>query len=347
MPRADSSARQRPAPSGGRLRRLLAPASPPRSTTWEAPPASFRAVEDWSAVPTTVQPRPGEAWLVRDFELAEALIARGAPSERVAVAASASPEAWLQALADAGPVDPVLPPTPYRFGRRLCVVIPTYNEAENLAAMVEEVHRYLECTILVVDDNSPDGTGDIADGLRAKDPAVSVLHRPGKAGLGPAYLAGFQWALAQGFDRIFEMDCDFSHPPWDLPRLAAACESAQLVIGSRYVPGGSTPGWPLRRRLLSRGANTYVRLWLGRRLHDWTAGFRCFQADLLRALPLDAVRSSGYAFQIEMAFRALRHGARVREIPIRFVDRDAGKSKMSRKIATEAIRLVPTLRLRR
>jgi dolichol-phosphate mannosyltransferase len=185
----------------------------------------------------------------------------------------------------------------------------------------------------------------IADELAAAGPRVSVLHRAEKQGLGRAYLAGFAWALERGYERVFEMDCDFSHPPWDLPRLADAARSADLVIGSRYVSGGRTTGWALSRRLLSRCANLYTRAFLGLGVHDWTAGFRCYDTALLGALELGSVRTDGYAFQIEMTWRTRRQGGSVRELPIRFVDREAGKSKMSRAIALEAVLTVPRMRL--
>ncbi|MCB9880594.1 MAG: polyprenol monophosphomannose synthase [Planctomycetes bacterium] len=213
--------------------------------------------------------------------------------------------------------------------------------------MVDAVRRFCAVDVLVVDDNSPDGTGDLADRIAAENDDVFVLHREEKRGLGPAYVAGFQWGLERGYERLFEMDCDFSHAPWDLPRLAAASADADLVIGSRYVKGGATEGWTLSRRLLSRGANLYTRTFLGPKVRDWTAGFRCFNADMLRKLPLDQLSASGYSFQIEMAWRTLNAGGRIREVPIGFVDRNEGKSKMSRAIAMEAVRLVPRLRLRR
>jgi dolichol-phosphate mannosyltransferase len=286
-----------------------------------------------------------ELFVVPSFALAESLIERGADSARVAVVADQADESWFAGLAALPPGEPVVPPAPYRFGMRLLVILPTYDERQNLARMVRTVQRYLETDILIVDDNSPDGTGLIADELAAASPRVFVLHRAEKQGLGRAYLAGFAWALEQGYERVFEMDCDFSHPPWDLPRLAEASRAADLVIGSRYVPGGNTTGWALSRRLLSRGANFYTRAFLGFGVRDWTAGFRCYDGALLGALDLGSVRSDGYAFQIEMTLRTKRQGGRVRELPIRFVDREAGKSKMSRAIALEAMIRVPRMRL--
>ncbi|MBL8729032.1 MAG: polyprenol monophosphomannose synthase [Planctomycetes bacterium] len=239
-----------------------------------------------------------------------------------------------------GPV----PVRPHQAPWRTLVVIPTYNEKDNLEPIVTAIHSYLDCDVLVVDDGSPDGTGAIADRLAAADPRIHVLHRQGKQGLGTAYLAGFAFALGRDYARVCEMDADFSHAPWDLPRLVHASADADLVIGSRYVPGGCTVGWDFKRRLLSRGANLYTRLVLASGIRDNTAGFRCFRTDALRQLDLAAVSAQGYAFQIEMAFRVVRSGRRVREIPIHFVDRRVGKSKMDGKVAREALLLVPKLR---
>jgi dolichol-phosphate mannosyltransferase len=226
------------------------------------------------------------------------------------------------------------------------VVIPTYNEKDNLEAIVHAVHDYLDCDVLVVDDGSPDGTGAIADRMAAADSRIHVLHRQGKQGLGTAYIAGFRFAIERGFSRVCEMDADFSHAPWDLPRLVHASDAAELVIGSRYVQGGCTRGWSCRRRMLSRGANLYARIVLASGVNDNTAGFRCFQVDALATLDLDAVHAQGYAFQIEMAFRMKRGGFQVREIPIHFIDRRVGQSKMDGGIAVEALLLVPRLRNR-
>lgn len=229
---------------------------------------------------------------------------------------------------------------------RTLVVIPTYNEKDNVEAIVRAVHDYLECDVLIVDDGSPDGTGAIADRMRAADPRVHVLHRQGKQGLGTAYIQGFRFAIEHRYERVCEMDADFSHAPWDLPRLVHASAGAELVIGSRYVEGGCTVGWSFRRRLLSRSANLYARLVLASGVRDNTAGFRCFHTSALAQLDLSAVHAQGYAFQIEMAFRMVRRGFAVREVPIHFVDRRVGKSKMDGKIAREALLLVPRLRRR-
>jgi dolichol-phosphate mannosyltransferase len=223
---------------------------------------------------------------------------------------------------------------------RVTVVIPTYNERDNLshiaAAVTHQGYR-----LLVVDDSSPDGTGEVADRLAVSEPRMSVLHRPHKEGLGPAYAAGFDRALGEGAEIVVEMDADFSHDPTDLPRLVRAIdEGADLAIGSRYVPGGSTPDWPLARRLISRGGNVYARLMLGLKVRDATAGFRAFRADALRTLPYQTARASGYAFQVEMAYRASLAGLNVVEVPISFRDRTRGTSKMGMGIVIEAMRLV-------
>ena len=199
--------------------------------------------------------------------------------------------------------------------------------------------------VLVIDDNSPDGTGELADRLAGELEGVEVLHRPRKEGLGPAYLAGFRRALELGAELVVEIDCDFSHDPADVPRLLAAAADADVVLGSRYVPGGSVENWGAVRRAISAGGSLYARLLLGVRVRDLTGGFKCFRRTVLETIDLDAVHSRGYAFQIETTYRALRRGFRVREIPIRFVDREVGGSKMSRTIVLEAIWKVPLLRL--
>lgn len=227
---------------------------------------------------------------------------------------------------------------------RTLVIIPTFNEKSNLEPIVSAVHDYLDCDVLIVDDGSPDGTGEIADRLAAADTRVHVMHRKGKQGLGTAYIAGFRFAMKRSYERVCEMDADFSHAPWDLPRLVYASDKADLVIGSRYVKGGCTVGWGFRRRMLSRGANLYTRMMLNSGIRDNTAGFRCFHTDSLRQIDLDAVHAQGYAFQIEMAFRMKRGGFRVHEVPIHFVDRRVGQSKMDGAIAREALVLVPRLR---
>jgi dolichol-phosphate mannosyltransferase len=227
---------------------------------------------------------------------------------------------------------------------RATVCLPTYNERENVERMVRALHA-LGVGVLVIDDSSPDGTGDIADRLASELEGVSVLHRARKEGLGPAYLAGFQRALEEGAELILEMDCDFSHDPADVPRLLAAAENADLVLGSRYVAGGGTENWGSVRRFISRGGSLYAQILLGLPVRDLTGGFKCFRRAVLEALPLGEIHSKGYAFQIEMTYRTLRQGFHVREIPITFVDRVEGGSKMSRGIVVEGFTKVPALRL--
>jgi len=225
------------------------------------------------------------------------------------------------------------------------VCLPTYNERENIEPMLRALTA-LGVNVLVVDDNSPDGTGEIADRLAAELPSVSVLHRERKEGLGPAYLAGFRRALADGADYVLEMDCDFSHDPNDVPRLIAACEAgADLALGSRYVPGGGTANWGPGRRFVSAGGSWYARVLLGVSIHDLTGGFKCYRRAVLERIDLDAIHSKGYAFQIETTYRALRAGFSVVEVPIRFTDRMEGHSKMSRAIVLEAVWKVPVFRL--
>ncbi len=224
------------------------------------------------------------------------------------------------------------------------VCLPTYNERENLEPMVRALGQ-AGVRVLVIDDGSPDGTGELADRLARELDYVDVLHRARKEGLGPAYLAGFGWALAVGAELVLEMDCDFSHDPADLPRLIAAAEDADLVIGSRYVPGGRIGNWGAVRRFVSAGGSWYARVVLGAAVHDLTGGFKCYRRSVLETIDLRAVTSRGYAFQIETTYRALRAGFRVAEIPIAFVDREAGGSKMSKSIVLEAIWKVPALRI--
>jgi dolichol-phosphate mannosyltransferase len=229
----------------------------------------------------------------------------------------------------------------------ICVCLPTYNERENLEAMVTALRGVLppDGIVLVIDDNSPDGTGEIADRLAAAHERVHVLHRERKEGLGPAYIAGFKRALELGADLLFELDCDFSHSPDDVPRLAAAAEDADLVIGSRYVAGGGTRNWGLLRRMISRGGSLYAQLILGLPIRDLTGGFKCYRRKVLETIDLGSIHSKGYAFQIETTYRTIRGGFRVVEVPIVFVDRQVGGSKMSRTIVLEAVWKVPLLRL--
>lgn len=223
---------------------------------------------------------------------------------------------------------------------RISVVIPTYDERENIAQIVEAVTGQ-GYRLLVVDDGSPDGTGHLVDTLAGDNPLLSVLHRPSKQGLGPAYASGFDQVLAGDAEVVVEMDADFSHDPADLPRLVEAVENgADLAIGSRYVPGGSTPDWPASRRLISKGGNLYARLMLGLPVRDATAGFRAYRADALRRLPYRGAEASGYGFQVEMAWKAHREGLEIAEVPISFRDRTRGRSKMGTGIVIEAMWLV-------
>jgi dolichol-phosphate mannosyltransferase len=239
------------------------------------------------------------------------------------------------------------------MGARIWLVIPTYNEAENVAPVVRAVAAEMariapgEHRILIVDDNSPDGTGRIADELALELPLLEVLHRSDKGGLGRAYIAGFQHALAGGAELVVEMDADFSHDPRHLQALIAAADEADLVLGSRYVPGGAVQNWSLMRKLISRGGSMYARLVLGIQVRDLTGGFKCIRRAVLEAIELDTLRADGYVFQIEVTYRAISAGFKVMEVPIRFVDRTTGSSKMSGMIAIEAMLLVPRLRRER
>ena len=229
------------------------------------------------------------------------------------------------------------------------ILIPTYNEIENLEKALSAVHHHVpQAHILVIDDQSPDGTGDLADRLAEADERIKVLHRQAKEGLGRAYLAGFTWALDHDYELIFEMDADLSHPAEAIPRMIAAAEAgADLVLGSRWVKGGGVVGWPLKRKILSRGGSLYARLILGAAIKDFTGGFKCFKRETLLKLELDQVNTVGYGFQIDLTWRALQRGLEVKEVPIIFTDRVAGKSKMSTAIFKEALWLVWKLRFAR
>jgi dolichol-phosphate mannosyltransferase len=228
---------------------------------------------------------------------------------------------------------------------RAVVCLPTFNERENLEPMLRALGEQ-GVRVLVIDDSSPDGTGELADRLAAELDHVDVLHRERKEGLGPAYLAGFRRALADGAELVLEMDCDFSHDPADVPRLIAAAEGgADLVLGSRYVDGGAIRNWGVLRRFVSAGGSWYARALLGTEVRDLTGGFKCYRRRVLETIDVDSIHSKGYAFQIETTYRALRAGFRVIEIPITFVDREVGGSKMSKAIVAEAIWKVPALRL--
>lgn len=232
---------------------------------------------------------------------------------------------------------------------QILIIIPTYNERNNLAALATAIFAQGPFHILIVDDNSPDGTGALADELTAQHAGrFFVLHRPGKLGLGTAYLAGFRWGLARGYDLLFEMDADFSHDPRHLPQFVERIHAgADLVLGSRYAPGGGTRNWSLLRRIISRGGSFYAQVILGLPLRDLTSGFKCFRRRVLETIDLDRIHSNGYSFQIEVTYRAFRRGFRIVETPIIFVDRRVGKSKMSRRIVYEAIFMVWRLRLGR
>jgi dolichol-phosphate mannosyltransferase len=234
--------------------------------------------------------------------------------------------------------------------RRFLVALPTYNERDNLPRVVEAIaavrHEVpFEGDVLVIDDNSPDGTGSVADRLAAEIDWLQVLHRPAKLGLGPAYVAGFRWALERDYSHVLQMDADLSHPVSALPRMLAESETADLALGSRYVDGGEIQNWGVLRRAISAAGSLYARVLLSARIRDLTGGFKCYRADVLRTIDLDSIHTKGYAFQIETTYRALQAGFHVVEVPIRFVDREVGGSKMSRAIVLEAIWKVPALRI--
>lgn len=231
--------------------------------------------------------------------------------------------------------------------RRVVVLLPTYNERENLPGIVARLRAAVPVAdVLVLDDCSPDGTGAVADGLAAADPQVMVLHRTGKHGLGAAYLAGFAWALERGYDAAVEIDADGSHQPEQLPSLLEAAQTADVVIGSRWVPGGSVVNWPMHRKALSLGGNGYVKVMLGMAVNDATGGYRVYRASALRVMDLHSVESQGYGFQVDMTWRAIRAGLKVVEVPIRFLEREVGESKMSGEIVREAMRGVTRWALR-
>ena len=228
---------------------------------------------------------------------------------------------------------------------RALVCLPTYDEKDNVVPITEAILAATpDVDVLIIDDNSPDGTGQLADGIAAREPRVKVLHRAGKEGLGKAYLAGFDWALGHGYELILEMDADFSHDPKYLPGMLEAARGADLVLGSRNIPGGGTVNWGVGRKIISRGGSLYARTILGIPVRDLTGGFKCFHRKVLESIDLATVECSGYAFQIELTFRALRRGFRVVEFPIVFVDRRVGQSKMSKRIVLEALRKVWSIR---
>jgi len=232
-------------------------------------------------------------------------------------------------------------------GKRYVVVIPTYNEAENIVALLPEVHALApNLDVLVVDDGSPDGTGQIVAGIAAQDPRVRLISRKGKLGLGTAYVAGFKDCLARGYDVICQMDCDFSHQPKYLLEFFREIETNDMVIGSRYIAGGATEDWPLKRKILSKGGNFYARTILGLPLSDLTGGFKCWRREVLEAIDLDTVGAAGYAFQMEMNFRTFRKGFRIKEIPITFPDRTRGESKLGQGIFWESLKVPWRLRFK-
>jgi dolichol-phosphate mannosyltransferase len=229
--------------------------------------------------------------------------------------------------------------------RSALVCLPTYDEKDNVVPITEAILAATpDVDVLIIDDNSPDGTGQLADAIAAREPRVKVLHRTGKEGLGKAYLAGFDWALRQGYELILEMDADFSHDPKYLPGMLEAARGADLVLGSRNIPGGGTVNWGVGRKIISRGGSLYARTILGIPVRDLTGGFKCFRRKVLESIELSTVECSGYAFQIELTFRTLRKGFRVVEIPIVFVDRRVGQSKMSKRIVLEALGKVWSIR---
>lgn len=238
-------------------------------------------------------------------------------------------------------------PLPPQNEWQAVVLLPTYNERDNLPQLLREILVAAPVDVWVLDDNSPDGTGELAETLRSEHGTrLRVTHRPRKEGLGRAYLAGFRQALAAGYERIIQMDADFSHPPHVLPQMLHLSQHYDVVLGSRWVPGGGTENWPWRRRLISKGGSTYARWLLGLQVRDMTGGFKCFRRAVLQTLPLDTIRSSGYAFQVEVTFAAAQYGFSIVETPILFVERRDGASKMSRRIVWEAVWRVPQLRWR-
>lgn len=317
--------------------------TPPDSGTVGALAVRSRHVTNPDEIPAAVALEPDEIIVVETFELAETLIARGIDSAKIAVSHLAPTDSTYPGYVRNALSGNLAPLTPFCFDRSSLVILPTYNERQNLPAMIDAIRTYLSTDILIVDDNSPDGTGRLADELSRQHTSVHVLHRPKKQGLGPAYIAGFQWALTRHYQSIIEMDCDFSHAPWDLPRMVHKSATADLVIGSRYIPGGGTENWDQRRRLVSRLGNAYVGLFLGSTIHDWTGGFRCFRRELLAEMNLASVKAKGYVFQVEMAWRARQAGAVVAELPIRFRDRVHGYSKLGWPTIFEAVKEVPRM----
>ncbi len=306
----------------------------------------FLEYHDGSALPSSVTLKVNQAARVESFEMAHALIARGADSARVAIDLHNQRDAWMAAWRAAAPGEPLTPPQPFDFDRRIVIILPMYNERENIEAITRAIGQHLVCDLLIVDDNSPDGTGQRADELASDHGHIHVMHRPGKMGLASAYLDGFRWTLERDYDLAFEMDSDFSHPPHVLPRLAHAAGEADLVLGSRYIGGGGTEDWSFGRTMLSMAGNLYTRLWLGFGIRDWTGGFRCYRTSLLRKMDLSRATSTSYSIQMELAWFARCCGARICEVPFHFADRAAGESKIAGGTVVEALQLVPRLRWR-
>jgi dolichol-phosphate mannosyltransferase len=328
----------------------LSPGRPaPTSSSSDAlrlvPPLAPQSYSSEAEVPSRLRVGAAQTCVAADFGVADALVRAGVDSSQIAVVPPGGEASFAASVANRVPGSAFVPPSPYPCPGRGLIVIPTYDERENIEAIVAAARAQLDADVLIADDESPDGTGQIADAMSEADPGVHVLHRTGRRGLGRAYVDGFRWGLERGYDVLFSFDADFSHPPHDLPRLAHRAASADLVLGSRYVRGGNTRGWSWRRRAVSRAGNNYAQLWLGLGVRDATAGFRAYRAPVLRNVDLGAVRSEGYAFQIEMAYRVRRAGGAIAEVPIHFVDRQVGYSKMSFRIAFEAMVNVPRLRL--
>jgi len=322
------------------------PQSPPDPLRL-VPPLAPQSYLTEAEVPARIRVGAGQTCIAADFGVADALVRAGVDSSQIAVVPPGAESSFAAAVEARAPGTAFVPPHPYPCPGRGLIVIPTYDERENIEAIVRAARQQLDADVLIADDASPDGTGQIADAMSEADAGVHVMHRTGRRGLGRAYVDGFRYGLEHGYDVLFSFDADFSHPPHDLPRLASKAASADLVLGSRYVRGGDTRGWSWRRRAVSRAGNSYAQLWLGLGVRDATAGFRAYRAPLLQQVDLGAVRSEGYAFQIEMAHRVRRAGGSIAEVPIHFVDRQVGYSKMSLRIAIEAMVNVPRLRFGR
>ncbi len=335
--RARRGSSRRPRSSGTRS---SAPARPSRTGWARCRRSSPSSPCSSSSVPHSGSPDGLGSWHRRPVRATRTRGTARAPRRGARAPRAANPRARTPPLSDHPTPDEdlVLEREPLR---RVAVLIPTYNERENLAGIVDRVRTAApEVDVVVLDDASPDGTGDLADELAAADPRVHVIHRPGKHGLGAAYLHGFQWALDEGYDAVVEMDADGSHRPEHLPALLDAARDADLVIGSRWVRGGAVVNWPLHRKALSVGGNIYTRVLLGMGVHDATAGYRVYRTSALRRMGLSDVASQGYCFQVDLTWRASRRGLTVVEVPITFIEREVGDSKMSRAIMTESLRRI-------